>query len=77
MSLAITAQVTDTTVLNARKLVEEKMEVDTSGVALIMVTDVKLEGVKAFWKVNGEEIIITYAEGETGVGSISFEAVLV
>jgi len=53
------------------------MEVDTSGVALIMVTDVKLEGVKAFWKVNGEEIIITYAEGETGVGTLTFEAVLV
>lgn len=77
MSLTITTTVTGSTVISARKLVEEKMGVSTDGVALIMVTDVSFEGVEASCVVVGEEVHITYAEGAVGTGQLSFEAVLV
>jgi len=72
MSLNMTVQVTESCTINARKLIQEKTETDTSGVALIVVSDVRIEGVEA----SCEDVVVTYAAGEAGVGTASFEAVL-
>jgi len=77
MSLSITTTVTGTTVVSARKLVEEAMAVSAAGIALIMVTDVKIEPETVAFEIVGEEIHVTYPEGATGTATVSFEAVLV
>ena len=76
MSLNMTVQVTESCTINTRKLIQEKTETDTSGVALIVVSDVRIEGVEASCEVVGEDVVVTYAAGEAGVGTASFEAVL-
>lgn len=76
MSLNMTVQVTESCTINTRKLIQEKTETDTNGVALIVVSDVRIEGVEASYEVVGEDVVVTYAAGEAGVGTVSFEAVL-
>lgn len=78
MSLSITTSVKQSTCLNVRLLVEELMQVSTEGIVVIQVVDdIKLSGVKATARIEGEKIYIDYPEGATGKCKVAFEAVLV